>query len=69
MTLAAIYQSASKDVLIMLADKDSSKAAWKTLQTLHVGVERVKEAKVQTLKSQFKVIRIKDCESIDNLLE
>ena len=31
---------------------------------MHVGVERVKEAKAQTL--QFKVIRMKDDESIDD---
>ena len=44
----------------MLAEKDSVKAAWETQQTMHMGVERVKEAKVQTLKSELKVIRMKN---------
>ena len=48
MTLAAIYEIVSEDVLLMLAEKDSAKVAWETLQTMHVGVERVNEAKVQT---------------------
>ena len=47
----------------MLAEKNSTKAAGETLQTMHVGVERVKEVKVQTLKS-VEAIRIKDAESI-----
>ena len=66
MTLTAIYQAVLEDVLLMLAEKDSTKVAWKTLQTIHVGVERVKEAKVQTLKSEFDAIRVKNGESIDD---
>ena len=63
MTLAAIYQAVSEDVLLILVEKDSTKVAWETLQTMHVGVERVKEAKVQTLKSEFEAIRMKNGES------
>ena len=33
---------------------------------MHEGVERVKEEKMQTLKSEFKAIRMKDGESIDD---
>nr|GFA64303.1 hypothetical protein [Tanacetum cinerariifolium] len=54
-----------EDVLLMLADKDTAKEAWETLPTMHMGAERVKEAKVQTLRSDFEVIRMKDSESVD----
>ena len=50
----------------MLAEKYSTKVTWETWQTMHVGVERVKETKVQTLKSEFKAIRMEYSESIDN---
>ena len=66
MTLAAIYQVVLEDIFLMLAEKDSSKEAWETLQTMHVGVKRVKEAKVQTLKSEFEAICMKDGESADS---
>ena len=46
MALAAIYQAHPEDVLLMVAEKDSAKQAWETLKTMHIGVERVKEAKV-----------------------
>ena len=35
------------------------------LQTMNVGVERVKDTKVLTLKSEFEAICMKDGESID----
>ena len=48
MALAAIYQVIPKDILLMLVEKDSAKAAWETLQTMHVSVEHVKEAKMHS---------------------
>nr|GEV03841.1 hypothetical protein [Tanacetum cinerariifolium] len=68
MALAAIYQAITEDVLLMLADKDTAKEAWETLRTMHMGADRVKEAVVQTLRSIFEVIRIKDRESVDEFL-
>ena len=35
---------------------------------MHVGVERVKKAKVHTLKSEFEIIRMKDSESVDAIV-
>ena len=66
MALAAIYQAELEDVLLMLVEKNSAKTAWETLQAMYVGEKRVKEAKVQTLKSEFEAIRMKDGESIDD---
>ncbi|GKC96017.1 ribonuclease H-like domain, reverse transcriptase, RNA-dependent DNA polymerase [Tanacetum coccineum] len=65
MALAAIYQAILEDVLLMLADKDTAKEAWETLHTMYMGAERVKEAKVQTLRSNFEVIHMKESESMD----
>ena len=60
MTLVAIYQTVPEDVLLMFAEKDSTKAAWETQQTMHMGVEWIKEAKVQILMGDFKAICMKD---------
>ena len=46
----------------MLGETDSTKAAWEMLQTMHVSVECVKEAKAHTLKGEFKAIRMNDGE-------
>ncbi|XP_047326370.1 uncharacterized protein LOC124930046 [Impatiens glandulifera] len=66
MSLVAIYQVLSDDVLLMVAEKDYTKLARKTLKTMYVGVDRVKEAKLQTLKTQFEVICMKNGESMDD---
>ncbi|KAL4581058.1 hypothetical protein LXL04_017266 [Taraxacum kok-saghyz] len=66
MALTAIYQAIPEDVLLMLAEKDTAKEAWETLKTMHMGADRVKEAKVQTLRNDFEVIRMKDSESVDD---
>lgn len=66
MARAAIYQAIPEDVLLMLAEKDTAKEAWETLKMMHMGTDRVKEAKIQILRSDFEVIRMKDGESVDD---
>ena len=36
------------------------------VKTIHVGAERVKEAKIQTLKIEFKIMNMKESETIDD---
>ncbi|XP_023767822.1 uncharacterized protein LOC111916382 [Lactuca sativa] len=64
MALAAIYQAIPEDILLMLAEKYTTKEAWETLNMMHMGADRVKEAKAQTLRSDFEVIQMKDSESV-----
>ncbi|XP_047306962.1 uncharacterized protein LOC124910368 [Impatiens glandulifera] len=66
MALATIYQALSEDILLMVAEKDSTKLAWEMLKTMHDGVERVKEAKLKTLKTHFEAIHMKNGESVDD---
>ena len=60
MALAAIYQAILEDVLLMLDETDTAKEAWETLKMMHMGADRVKEAKAQNLRSDFEVIRMKE---------
>lgn len=66
MALATIYHGISEETLFPLAKKETAKEAWEALKTMHLGVERVKEAKVQTLKSELEGLRLKETESVDN---
>ncbi|KAL6592624.1 hypothetical protein ACP70R_049299 [Stipagrostis hirtigluma subsp. patula] len=66
MALAAIYQGIPEETLLLLAEKETSREAWQMLKTMHMGVERVMEAKVQTLKSELDVLRMKEGDSIDD---
>jgi hypothetical protein len=62
---ACLFAAVPDDVLQQIAKKKTAKEAWASLETRFLGVDRVKKARVQTLKSDFKDLRIKETESID----
>lgn len=64
--LAVIYQGLPEDILLSLADKKTAKEAWVALKTMCLGAERVKKAKVQTLKGEFEALQMKDNEQLDD---
>ena len=59
MALAAIYQGIPEETLLLIAEKKTVVAAWETLKTMHLGTDRVKSAKVQNLKTEFELLRMK----------
>nr|GEW80220.1 zinc finger, CCHC-type [Tanacetum cinerariifolium] len=61
-----IYQGIPEDLLLSLAEKQTAKDAWETLKTMFMRAERVKTAKVQTLKAEFETLSMKDTEIIDD---
>lgn len=63
--LAAIYQAIPEDILLSVADKTSAKDAWEAIKVMCLGAERVKRARVQTLKTEFETLSMKDTVSID----
>lgn len=60
--LTMIYQGIPEDVLLSLAEKKTAKDAWEAIRTLCLGVDRVKKARIQTLKSEFEALCMKDSE-------
>ncbi|GJU61826.1 ribonuclease H-like domain, reverse transcriptase, RNA-dependent DNA polymerase [Tanacetum coccineum] len=56
MALAAIYQGIPEDILLSLAEKETTKETWTTLKTMYMGADRVKTARVQTLKAELEVL-------------
>ena len=65
MALACIFQAIPEDVLHQVAKKKTAKEAWESLKTRYLGVDRVKKARLQTLKSEFEALRMKQSDSID----
>lgn len=64
--MAIIYQRIAEDLLLSIADKKTSKEAWDAIKTVHLGADKVKKAKVQTLKSEFEALTMKDTEQLDD---
>ena len=55
-----------EDVLLTIAQKETAKEAWEAIKTMCMGVERVKEANVQTLKGEFESLTMKKMDKIDD---
>lgn len=66
MALAAIYQGIPEDILLSVAEKKTAKEAWEAVKTMCLGADRVKKARIQTLKAEFEFLSMKDSEKIDD---
>ncbi|KAK8604403.1 hypothetical protein V6N13_099346 [Hibiscus sabdariffa] len=62
---AYILQCIPEDIILQIAKKKTTKEIWESIKTRHLGSERVKKARVQTLRSEFDALRMKEIETID----
>nr|GEW33382.1 zinc finger, CCHC-type [Tanacetum cinerariifolium] len=64
-TIAFLYQALPEEQLLQITKYKSSKDIWEALKTRHLGETRVQQARLKTLKSEFKMLRMKEDETID----
>nr|GEY97592.1 zinc finger, CCHC-type [Tanacetum cinerariifolium] len=60
-----LYQSLPEEQLLQITKQKTTKAIWDALKTRHVGKQRVQQARLQTLKSEFEMLQMKKDETID----
>ena len=53
-------------MLPLIAEKETSAEAWEAIKTNRLGDDRIKEVRVQTLKSEFDRLQMKNTESVDD---
>lgn len=63
--LAIIYNGIFEDLLLSIAEKKMSKEAWEAIKTVHLGADKVKAAKAQTLKVEFENLMMNEKEKLD----
>ncbi|GJV70253.1 hypothetical protein Tco_1485762 [Tanacetum coccineum] len=66
--IAFRYQALPEEQLLQITKHKTTKAVWDALKTRHVGVNRVQQAKQQTLKSEFEMLQMEENESIDSFI-
>lgn len=64
--LAMIYQGIPEGMLMSIAEKETAKGAWEAIKMLCQGADKVKKARIQTLKSEFEAMTMKEDETIDD---
>lgn len=65
MAIALLFQSIPEALILQVGDLDTSKAVWEAIKARHVGAERVKEARLQTLMAEFDRLKMKEIDTID----
>nr|GEW14875.1 zinc finger, CCHC-type [Tanacetum cinerariifolium] len=63
--ICKFQQALPEDQLLQITKYKTAKAIWNALKTRHIGEERVQQARLQTLKSEFVMLHIKEDETID----
>ncbi|KAI3800975.1 hypothetical protein L1987_29075 [Smallanthus sonchifolius] len=66
--IAYLYQSLPEDLILQVANLTSASEVWDSIETRYVGVDRVKKARLQTLRNEFEVLRMKEEETLDEFV-
>lgn len=65
---ALLFQSIPQALILQVGDLDTAKKVWDAIKARHVGAERVKEARLQTLMAEFDRIKMKETDTIDGFV-
>nr|GEX45935.1 zinc finger, CCHC-type [Tanacetum cinerariifolium] len=65
--IAFLYQALPEEQLLQITKHKTEKAIWDALKTIHIGEQRVQQARLQTLKSDFEMLHMKEDEIIDTI--
>nr|GEV88543.1 zinc finger, CCHC-type [Tanacetum cinerariifolium] len=63
--IACLYQALPEEQSLQITKHKTAKAIWDALKTRHIGEERVQQARLQILKSDFEMLHMKEDETID----
>lgn len=63
--IALVFQSIPEALTLQVGDLDTAKGVWDAIKARHVGAERVREARLQTLMAEFDKLKMKEGDTID----
>lgn len=65
MANALIIQSVPEALILQVGDLENAKKVWEAIKARHMGADKVKEARLQTLMAEFERLKMKDNDTID----
>lgn len=68
MAIALIVQSIPEALTLQIGDLETAKLVWDAIKARHVGAERVREARLQTLLAEFDRLKMKEEDTIDTFV-
>ena len=66
MAVALLFQAIPEELVFQVSQFNTAKEIWEALKTRYVGVDRVREARLQTLETEFESLKMKVNESVDD---
>ncbi|XP_022003453.1 uncharacterized protein LOC110900902 [Helianthus annuus] len=64
MAIALLFQSIPEEQILQVGNLKTAKEMWDALQARHLGADRVREARLQTLMSEFEALKMKDSSTV-----
>ncbi|KNA13233.1 hypothetical protein SOVF_118190, partial [Spinacia oleracea] len=68
MAIALIYQSVPETFILQTGELNTAKEVWAAIKARHVGADRVKEARLMTLRAEFDKLKMKDTDKVDDFV-
>lgn len=65
MAISLLFQSIPEALILQVGNLKTSKEVWDAIKSRHVGAERVREARLQTLHAEFDKLKMRDEDTID----
>ncbi|XP_076908568.1 uncharacterized protein LOC143565495 [Bidens hawaiensis] len=66
LTIARLFQSIRENLIMQVDNQETAKDMWDAIKSYHLGADRVREARLQTLTTEFDNLKMRDSESIDD---
>lgn len=66
--IAYLFQSIPEALILQVGNLDTAKGVWDAVKARHLGAERVKEARLQTLMTEFDRLKMKEGDTIDTFV-
>ncbi|KAK1419234.1 hypothetical protein QVD17_28397 [Tagetes erecta] len=64
--MAVLFQAIPESLLLQIGNLTTIKEMWEAIKTRNQGADRVKEARLQTLMTEFEGLKMKEFETIDD---
>lgn len=68
MATALLFQSIPEALILQVGELDTAKSVWDAVKARHIGAERVREARLQTLMAEFDRLKMKVADTIDTFV-
>ncbi|XP_013722901.1 uncharacterized protein LOC106426709 [Brassica napus] len=68
MATTLFFQSIPEALILQVRELDTAKKIWDAIKSRHMGADRVREARLQTLMAEFERLKMKDSDTIDEFV-